>query len=161
VQQGEFNSSNQEILDILRQLYKGVRKYGVKKILAEIKNLSDKDDKYFDKIFDYIIDICCWHFDISGVDFFSNFTGGNLNTARKISLDIALQHNKDISFESLSKKYNKTRQTIHKWHREVKTYERSNKVDCKLYFAHYDVINDKLTLILQQTKDYGKEEERD
>ena len=109
-------NQDRELYDLIRQLSKGLRKHGVKKVvraLKEINIVSENDIKF--TIIDYIEKLVCDTLGVPLDELFSFDSRGEITIARKFCILLIRNHLdvEDISNDEIANHYNRTRQVVH------------------------------------------------
>ncbi len=105
---------NKELYALIRQLYKTLKKHGVKKVINAIKKINYTEhevEKW--NLIDFIEDCVCNHIGVPKSELYIFKTRGEVTIARNISVVLIRKYVPKISDENLASRYNRSRQIVH------------------------------------------------
>jgi hypothetical protein len=115
------NNDSRELYDLIRNLSKGLRKHGVKKViraLKEINIVSESERNY--AIIDYVENLVCKKLGVPTEELFNFTTRGEITIARKLCILLVRRNIDKISDDELANHYNRSRQVVHNTEKEFK-----------------------------------------
>lgn len=121
-------NENRELYDLIRQISKGLRKHGIKKViraLKEINVVSDSDIKW--STIDYIERIVCEKLGVPMDELFNFESRGEITIARKFCILLIRNHVPDISDDDVGNHYNRSRQVVHNTEKEYRAFKNGKK----------------------------------
>ena len=121
-------NQDRELYDLIRQLSKGLRKHGVRKVVRALKEISivSENEKKF-AIIDFIEKLVCDKLGVPMDELFNFVSRGEITIARKFCILLVKNHIEDISNDELGNHYNRTRQVIHNTEKEYRLLKEGKK----------------------------------
>jgi len=121
-------NDNRELHDLIRQLSKGLRKHGVKKVVRALKeiNIVSENEKKF-AIIDFIEKLVCDKLGVPIDELFAFASRGEITIARKLCILLIRNHIEDMSDDELGNHYNRSRQVIHNTEKEFRGLKKGKK----------------------------------
>lgn len=114
-------NQDKELYDLIRQLSKGLRKHGVKKVVRALKeiNIVSESEKRF-ALIDFIEKLVCDRLGVPMDELFNFTTRGEITIARKFCILLIRNHIEDMSYDELGNHYNRSRQVVHNTEKEYR-----------------------------------------
>ena len=121
-------NDEQEFYELIRNISKGVKKHGVRKIIKTLKqlNLNNEDEVNY-SIIDFVEKSVCSTIGVPIEELFSFNSRGEITIARKFCILLIRKYIPNISDEELGAHYNRSRQVVHIAEKEFRTASISNK----------------------------------
>ena len=147
------NKEHKELYDLIRNLGKGIRKHGLKKVvraLKEINIVSESEKKI--AIIDFIEKIVCDRLGVPSVELFNFNSRGEITIARKLCI-LLIRKYISISDDELANHYNRTRQIVHNAEKEFRLLKQGKINQFHIDFkAIYDELNNKTKEFVEKAK---------
>lgn len=121
-------NQDKELYDLIRQLSKGLRKHGVKKVVKALKeiNIVSESEKKF-ALIDFIEKLVCDRLGVPMDELFNFTTRGEITIARKFCILLIRNHIEDMSDDELGSHYNRSRQVVHNTEKEYRLLKEGKK----------------------------------
>lgn len=115
-------NENKELYDLIKQISKGVKKHGIKKVISALKeiNVLNSNDIKSSTI-EYIEKSVCNKIGVPIDELFNFETRGEITIARKLCILLIRKHITDISDDEVANHYNRVRQVVHNIEKEYKS----------------------------------------
>lgn len=126
-----------ELYELIRNLTKGIRKHGFKKVinaLKEINIVSDSDRDF--AIIDFIEKIVCDKIGVPNDELFNSTLRGEITIARKLCILLIRRNIEKISDENLGNHYNRTRQVIFNTEKDFLLMREGKKTQLQIDFLN-------------------------
>jgi len=129
-------NENRELYDLIRNLGKGIRKHGVKKVVRALKeiNIVSESEKKF-AIIDFVEKIVCERLGVPSDELFNFTTRGEITIARKLCILLVRNNIPNVSDDELASHYNRSRQVVHNTEKEFRLLKQG-----KVNQFHIDVL---------------------
>lgn len=146
------NNESKELYDLIRNLSKGVRKHGIKKVIRAIKeiNIVSESEKNY-AVIDYVEKLVCKRLGVPIEEIFAFTSRGEIAIARKLCILLIRKNIEGISDDELGNHYNRSRQVIYNTEKEFKLLLDGKKNQFHIDFL--SIFND----LDKETKEYIKE----
>lgn len=147
-------NDTKELYDLIRNLSKGLRKHGVKKVIRTLKeiNIVDDSDRNF-AIIDYVENLVCKTIGVPIEELFNFTTRGEITIARKLCILIIRQNIQNISDDELANHYNRSRQVVHNTEKEFKLLLEGKKNQFHIDFLSiYNQLNEETKKFVKNLK---------
>lgn len=129
-------NENRELYDLIRNLGKGIRKHGVKKVVRALKeiNIVSESEKKF-AIIDFVEKIVCERLGVPSDELFNFTSRGEITIARKLCILLVRNNISNVSDDELASHYNRSRQVVHNTEKEFRLLKQG-----KVNQFHIDVL---------------------
>lgn len=146
------NNESKELYDLIRNLSKGVRKHGIKKVIRAIKeiNIVSESEKNY-AVIDYVEKLVCKRLGVPIEEIFAFTSRGEIAIARKLCILLIRKNIEGVSDDELGNHYNRSRQVIYNTEKEFKLLLDGKKNQFHIDFL--SIFND----LDKETKEYIKE----
>jgi len=136
-----------ELYELIRNLSRGIRKHGIKKVIKSLKqinisNSEDEDDNI--SLIDYVEKLVCTKLGVPLDELFDFTTRGEITIARKFCILLIRKHIPNISDELVANHYNRSRQVVHNTEKEFRLLKtgKQNKFQIDFLSIYNDLDNE-------------------
>lgn len=132
-----------ELYELIRNLTKGLRKHGVKKVISVLKeiNIVSENDKSF-ALIDFIENAVCEKLGVPMEELFNSTLRGEITIARKLCIVLIRDNIKNISNENLANHYNRSRQVVHTAEKEFELMKIEKNKNIQFHDDLLDIYNE-------------------
>jgi hypothetical protein len=111
-----------ELYELIRNLSKGIKRHGIRKIIKALKQISISDeDEFNNSIIDAIEVSVCAKIGVPRDELYGFATRGEITIARKICILLIRKFIPDIGDELVGNHYNRSRQVVHNTEKEFRS----------------------------------------
>lgn len=115
------NNEERELYELIRNLSKGLKKHGVKKVINALKQININNDSEISfSIIEYIENLVCAKIGVPKDELFGFSSRGEITIARKLCIILIRKHISNISDAEVGSHYNRSRQVVHNTEKEFK-----------------------------------------
>ena len=124
-----------ELYELIRNLSRGIKKHGIRKIIKTLKQISltDEDEVNYG-IIDFIEKRVCSKIGVPREELFDFATRGEITVARKFCILLIRKFIDDVSDEFVANHYNRSRQVVHLTEKEFRNLHSGKKNKFELDF---------------------------
>lgn len=134
---------SENMIEFFHIVHKALRKFGITKLVDAVRQLEVEDVNFnYVHIKNFIFQTVCEEFDIPIQDLKSK-KRGKVTIARKIII-IMLKKYLQLKDVDLSRYFGRCRQVFYNLMKEYRKLDRKDKMDNKIFFEKYDIINLKI-----------------
>ena len=104
--------NNDELLDFFSQVQRGVKRFGLAKVMAHLRKMDlERNNPNQKKVFEYVVLVTANHYEIPKSDILYTSKRGVVTTAKKMCFSL-LKCNIDVSEGDIGRYFDKSRQVI-------------------------------------------------
>ena len=140
---------SRQIIDLIRNLEKGIRRHGIKKIVRALRQVEIEGKGVFhSEIVEYIVAETCSLMGVVREKLYDFKTRGDTTVARKICI-LLLRKHLDLSDVETAGHFNRSRQITHNTEVEFSKLDAKNKFD-KQFLDTYNEVDAKVKIFLEK-----------
>lgn len=110
-----------ELYELIRNLSKGIKKHGIRKVIKTLKVISLSDEDEWNRaVIDCIESCVCSKIGVPREELYGFATRGEITIARKLCILLIRKFIPDMSDELLGNHYNRSRQVVHNAEKEFR-----------------------------------------
>ena len=134
-------NDEKEFYELLRNLSRGMKKHGVRKIIKALKQINlDSENEVNFAIIDFVEKSVCSKIGVPRDELFNFASRGEITIARKFCILLIRKYAKNISDEELGGHYNRSRQVVFNSEKEFRTLKSGKKN--KFHTDFIEIYND-------------------
>lgn len=117
-------NEERELYELIRNLSKGIKRHGIRKIIKTLKQISLSDENELNNtIIDSIETSVCAKIGVPRDELFGFATRGEITIARKFCILLIRKFIPDVSDELVANHYNRSRQVVHNAEKEFRSLQ--------------------------------------
>jgi hypothetical protein len=147
-------NDEKEFYELIRNLSRGIKKHGVKKIITTLKQINiDNEGEVHFSIIEFIEKSVCSKIGVPREELFAFDSRGEITVARKFCIHLIRNYIPNISDADVASHYNRSRQVVHNTEKEFRTLKKGkqNKF-VKDFFSLYDELDSEVSKFVESIK---------
>lgn len=122
------NNEERELYELIRNLSRGLKKHGVKKVINALKKINTTTENEINySIIEYVENLVCAKLGVPKEELFGFSSRGEITIARKLCILLIRKYVNKISDAEVGLHYNRSRQVIHNVENEFKSLKEGKK----------------------------------